>query len=81
MKTLKQVCTPRASVFDPAKRDTVLSLNHLVRGHIDPGEFFADFRKPLTLLITQSLQLDSFWKAVCCAFLGSSGSCVGHFRG
>lgn len=42
MKTLKQVCTPRASVFDPAKRDTVLSLNHLVRGHINPGEFFEE---------------------------------------
>jgi hypothetical protein len=42
MKTLKQACTPRPSVFDLAKRDTVLSLNNLVRGQIDPGEFFEE---------------------------------------
>ena len=42
MKTVKQACTPRASVFDPARRDTVLDLTDLVDGRIDPAEFFAE---------------------------------------
>ena len=29
MKALKQLCTPRKSVFDVSKRDTVLNLTHL----------------------------------------------------
>jgi len=31
MKTLKKACQPRKSIFDPSKRDTVLSLNNLAR--------------------------------------------------
>ena len=42
MKTVKQLCTPRDSVFDPARRDTVLDLTDLVDGRIDPAEFFAE---------------------------------------
>ena len=42
MKTVKQACTPRASVFDPARRDTVLDLTDLVDGRIDPAGFFAE---------------------------------------
>ena len=42
MKTVKQACTPRASVFDPTRRDTVLDLGDLVDGRIDPAEFFAE---------------------------------------
>ena len=42
MKTVKQACTPRAGVFDPARRDTVLDLGDLADGRIDPGEFFAE---------------------------------------
>ncbi|MDE0627782.1 MAG: DUF499 domain-containing protein [Bryobacterales bacterium] len=42
MKTLKQVCTPRASTFDPTRRDTVLDLSDLIDGRIDPDEFFAE---------------------------------------
>ena len=38
MKSLEQLCVPRQSVFDPAKRDTVLSLTHLAADKIDgPG--------------------------------------------
>ena len=40
MKTLKQACKPRQSIFDISKRDTVLSLNNLIRDQIDPAEFF-----------------------------------------
>ena len=42
MKTIKQACTPRASAFDPTRRDTVLDLGDLVDGRIDPAEFFAE---------------------------------------
>ena len=42
MKTVKQLCTPRASVFDPTRRDTVLDLTDLVDGRIDPADFFAE---------------------------------------
>ena len=42
MKTLKQSCTPRASAFDPARRDTVLDLSDLVEQRIDPAAFFAE---------------------------------------
>jgi hypothetical protein len=45
VKTLKQACTPRASTFDPTRRDTVLDLSDLsdlIDGRIDPDEFFAE---------------------------------------
>lgn len=40
MKTLKTLCTPRESIFDSAKRDTVLNLSHLVADKVDPKTFF-----------------------------------------
>ncbi len=42
MKTIKQACKPRKSIFDPSKRDTVLSLNNLVRDQIQPEDFFEE---------------------------------------
>ena len=42
MKTVKQACIPRASAFDPTRRDTVLDLGDLVDGRIDPAGFFAE---------------------------------------
>lgn len=48
MRTVKQACTPRASTFDPTRRDTVLDLSDLsdlsdlIDGRIDPDEFFAE---------------------------------------
>lgn len=42
MKTLKQACKPRQSIFDSSKRDTVLSLNNLTRNQISPEEFFGE---------------------------------------
>lgn len=42
MKTLKQLCIPRQSVFDTARRDTVLSINNLTRNEIDPEAFFEE---------------------------------------
>jgi hypothetical protein len=42
MKTLKQACKPQQSIFDPSRRDTVLSLNNLIRSQIDPAEFFEE---------------------------------------
>lgn len=42
MKPLKKLCTPRDSVFDVSKRDTVLNLSHLVDGKIREMEFFEE---------------------------------------
>ncbi len=42
MKPLKQLCTPRESVFDPQKRDTVLDLLDLVEKRIDADDFFLE---------------------------------------
>ncbi len=42
MKTLKTLCTPRDSVFDVSKRDTVLNLTHLVTDRIDQNDFFEE---------------------------------------
>ena len=42
MKSLKLLCTPRDSVFDPQKRDTVLDLTDLINDRIQPDEFFVE---------------------------------------
>ena len=42
MKTLKQTCIPRKSVFDTSRRDTVLDLSDLIAGNIDPYNFFEE---------------------------------------
>ena len=42
MKTLEQLCIPRQSVFDPAKRDTVLSLTHLSADTINGPVFLEE---------------------------------------
>ena len=42
MKTLKQTCIPRKSVFDTSRRDTVLDLSDLISGNIDPHKFFEE---------------------------------------
>ncbi len=42
MKTLKQACNPRDSVFDRSKQDTVLDLTNLLEGRIDPENFFRE---------------------------------------
>ncbi len=42
MKTLQQLCVPRESVFDTARRDTVLSLSHLADNKIDAKTFLEE---------------------------------------
>ena len=42
MIAVKRACIPRASTFDPTRRDTVLDLSNLIDGRIDPDEFFAE---------------------------------------
>ena len=42
MKTLRQLCTPRESVFDRDRRDTVLDLTDLIEDRIQPGVFFEE---------------------------------------
>lgn len=42
MKTLRQLCIPRPSVFDPSKRDIVLDLSDLIENKINADEFFEE---------------------------------------
>jgi hypothetical protein len=42
MKPLKDLCIPRESVFDIARRDTVLNLTHLTAEKIAPKDFFEE---------------------------------------
>jgi predicted AAA+ superfamily ATPase len=42
MRSLKQLCTPRESVFDTQRRDTVLDLIDLIGDKINPSEFFEE---------------------------------------
>ena len=42
MKNLKQLCTPRNSVFDSQKRDTVLDISDLIADKISPVDFFEE---------------------------------------
>ncbi|MEG4445808.1 DUF499 domain-containing protein [Microcoleus sp. AT9_B5] len=42
MKTLKELCTPRSSIFDRSRRDTVLDLTDLIEDNINADDFFAE---------------------------------------
>lgn len=42
MKTLRHACTPRTSVFDSRRRDTVHDLLDLVKGNLNPADFFGE---------------------------------------
>jgi predicted AAA+ superfamily ATPase len=42
MKPLSTVVTPRKSVFDPQRRDTVLDLTNLAADSIGPSDFFVE---------------------------------------
>ncbi len=42
MQTLKQLCTPRSSVFDASRRDVVLDLTDLIDNRIDSDAFFEE---------------------------------------
>ena len=42
MKSLHELCTPRKSVFDKSKRDTVLDISDLVENKINPKVFFEE---------------------------------------
>jgi predicted AAA+ superfamily ATPase len=42
MKSLKQLCVPRQSVFDRSRRDVVLDLTNLIEDRIEPSEFFEE---------------------------------------
>lgn len=58
MKRLKDNCTPRASAFDPTRRDTVLDLSDLVGKRIDPAAFFAEnyVTEGMKTLLTEGFQ-------------------------
>jgi len=58
MKPLAQLITPKSSVFDSAKRDTVLDLKDLQGKRIDPKHFFSEnfFTEGMRDLLTQTFR-------------------------
>jgi hypothetical protein len=54
MKTLHDLCVPRASVFDMARLDTVYNLDDLL--HIKPNEFFSEnfVTEGMRILLTEA---------------------------
>ena len=42
MKTVKELCIPRDSVFEDTARDDVLNLSDLVQGKVDGYKFFSE---------------------------------------
>jgi hypothetical protein len=58
MKSLKELCIPRESVFDIARRDTVLNLNHLTADKIDAKDFFEEnyVTEGMKTLLTESFR-------------------------
>ena len=42
MQNLHKLCTPRSSVFDTQRRDTVLDISDLITDRIDPASFFEE---------------------------------------
>ena len=42
MQSLKQLCTPRSSVFDSQRRGTVLDITDLINEKIIPAAFFEE---------------------------------------
>lgn len=58
MKTLQHLCTPRPSVFDTQRRDTVLDLADLTGDRIDPARFFEEnyITEGMKILLEQSFR-------------------------
>ncbi len=58
MKSLKELCIPRDSIFDIARRDTVLNLSHLTSDKIDPKDFFEEnyVTEGMKTLLTESFR-------------------------
>jgi hypothetical protein len=58
MKSLKQSCTPRPSVFDASKRDIVLDVSDLIQDRIKAHEFFEEnyLTDGMTTLLRESFR-------------------------
>ncbi|QVL47709.1 MAG: DUF499 domain-containing protein [Thiocapsa sp.] len=58
MQTLAPACTPRDSIFDPSRRDTVLDLTDLIRDRIDPAAFFGEnyVTEGMRILLTEAFR-------------------------
>lgn len=58
MRSLAASRKPRDSVFDKARRDTVLDLTDLVQGGIDPKAFFREnhITEGLRILLTEDFR-------------------------
>ncbi len=58
MRNLAANCQPRASVFDKARRDTVLDLTDLIQNRIDPEAFFREnhLTEGMRILLTEGFR-------------------------
>jgi hypothetical protein len=57
-KTLASACKPRDSIFDAARRDTVVDLSDLVQDRIDPEAFFREnhVTEGMRILLTEGFR-------------------------
>lgn len=58
MRSLAANCTPRHSIFDPSRRDTVLDLTDLVQDRINPEAFFREnhITEGMRILLTEGFR-------------------------
>lgn len=58
MQTLARACTPRDSIFDASRRDTVLDLSDLVADRIEPEAFFREnhVTEGMRILLTEGFR-------------------------
>lgn len=58
MKSLRQLCAPRPTVFDPSKRDIVLDVSDLIQKRIKADEFFEEnyLTDGMTTLLRESFR-------------------------
>jgi len=58
MKTIKQLCEPRKSVFEADRRATVLNLDALLKGQVDPEAFFEEnhFTAGMLMLVDRAFR-------------------------
>ncbi|MCK7574582.1 MAG: hypothetical protein MZV65_00770 [Chromatiales bacterium] len=58
MRVWRRAARPRDSVFDKARRDTVLDLTDLVQGRIDPEAFFREnhITEGMRILLTEGFR-------------------------
>jgi hypothetical protein len=73
MKTLAKACKPRDSIFDKARRDTVLDLSDLTQDRIDAAAFFGESHTTEGMRILLKSFSFALFVSACESFIRRSG--------